>query len=160
MRLFQDIKSYRSLAHSGGWATLFDISFIYLILFRIGSAIYQSNRILFSPVRVFEKILEIVFGIYIPFGCKIDGGLIIFHCNGVIINGKSEIGRNCRIYARVCIGNRFPGDGTPIIGNNVTLGTGACVFGPVQIPDGVSIPANSVVTPRSIDQILHKSSEG
>ena len=59
------------------------------------------------------------------------------------------IGANCTLYARVCIGNRWPGDGTPVIGDNVTIGTGACIFGPVVIPDNFVVKANAVITPSS-----------
>jgi serine O-acetyltransferase len=75
---------------------------------------------------------------------------VIYHAFGVIVNGKTTIGANCTLYARVCIGNRWPGDGTPVIGDNVTIGTGACIFGPVVIPDNFVVKANAVITPSSL----------
>ncbi|EHQ8971739.1 serine O-acetyltransferase [Escherichia coli] len=154
MKLCEDIRAYIALTKKGGKATLFDISFVFLILYRLSSSLYNLNKKIFFPVRIIEKLLEIIFGIYIPFGAKIGGGLIIYHCNGIIINGKTTIGNNCQIYARVCIGNRYPGDGVPVIGDNVIIGTGACIFGPVFIPDGARISANVVITPGNIESIL------
>lgn len=147
MRLREDLAAYAALARQGGWATLFDLSLVYLALFRLGSGLYQRQRILFAPVRILEKLLELVFGVYVPFGAQIGGGLVIYHYHGIIINGQAQIGKNCRLYARICIGSRFPGDGVPQIGDDVTIGTGACLFGPITIPDGAVIPANAVVTP-------------
>jgi serine O-acetyltransferase len=154
VRLRDDLRAYTALAKEGGLATLFDLSLLYLVLFRLGSGLYQMNTLVFAPIRIFEKILEIVFGVYIPFGTRIGGGLVIYHYHGIIINGKTEIGKNCSLYARVCIGNRFAGDGTPKIGDNVVIGTGACIFGPIVIPPGSSIPANAVVTPRTLSQYV------
>ncbi|MAY32596.1 MAG: hypothetical protein CMM86_08330 [Rhodovulum sp.] len=155
MRLRDDLAAYwRFAKEGGGWATLFDLSIIYLVLFRLGSGLYRSQRKLFAPVRLLEKVLELVFGVYMPFGVDIGGGMMIFHYHGIIVNGKARIGRNCRLYARVCIGNRFPGDGVPEIGDNVTIGTGACIFGPVSIPSGTVIPANAVVTPKTVDTFI------
>lgn len=146
MRLRDDLRAYRSV----GWATVFDLSLVYLILFRMFSGLYQKNRKLFLPLRLFEKLLELVFGVYMPLGTQIGGGLVILHYHGLIVNGKAVIGRDCRLYPRVCIGNRFPGDGVPTIGDDVVIGTGACIFGPVHIPSGARIPANAVVTPKTL----------
>jgi serine O-acetyltransferase len=154
MRLCEDLAAYWALARKGGYASLLDLSLIYLILFRFGSGLYQLQRKIFAPIRLLEKLLELIFGVYIPFGAQIGGGLIIYHYHGIIVNGKARIGRDCRLHARVCIGNRFPGDGVPRIGDNVTIGTGACVLGPVDIPSGVVIPANAVVTPKTLPNYL------
>jgi serine acetyltransferase len=153
-RLSEYLKAYLKIGRLGGWATVFDLSLVYLILFRLFSGLYQLNRKIFLPVRIMEKLLEFLFGVYIPFGADIGGGLVIFHYHGLIINGRTRMGRNCVLYARVCIGNRFPGDGVPIIGDNVVIGTGACLFGPIEIPSGTKIPANAVVTPKTLPQFL------
>ncbi len=155
MRLADDLRAFWRLARDkGGWATLFDLSVLYLVLFRLGSGLYQINRRIFLPVRLLEKLLELVFGVYMPFGAQIGGGLIIFHYHGIVVNGKARMGRDCRLYPRVCIGNRYAGDGVPTLGDGVTVGTGACIFGPVSIPSGTVIPANAVVTPRTLGDFL------
>ncbi|WP_373356002.1 serine O-acetyltransferase [Pseudoroseicyclus sp. CXY001] len=149
MRFAEDLRAVRALARAHGPATLFDLSLVYLALFRLGSGLYRRHRI-FAPVRLFEKLLELVFGIHLPFTADIGGGLVIFHYHGIIINGGARLGRSCRLHARICIGNRFPGDGAPVLGDGVTVGTGAAILGPVEIPAGTRIPANAVVTPRSL----------
>jgi serine O-acetyltransferase len=44
-----------------------------------------------------------------------------------------------------------------VIGDNVVIGTGACIFGPVHIPSGAKIPANAVVTPKTLTQYLQEA---
>lgn len=63
--------------------------------------------------------------------------------NGIIIAGEATIGSNCTIYHQVTIGNN--GRGVPVIGNDVLIGAGAKIMGPVHIGNGVKIGANAVV---------------
>ena len=143
----------RRLHETGGNKSLilffFEQGFLFLLLYRIIDLTRDS--IAFTILRILlEKPLEFITKCYVPFSVKIGEGLILWHFYGVVINGKAEIGKNCTIYPRVCIGNRWPGDGAPKIGNNVTIGTGACVLGPVNIPDNAVIKANSLVTPKNV----------
>lgn len=62
---------------------------------------------------------------------------------GVFISTHAEIGRNCTIYQNVTIGSN--GGGAPIIGNDVLIGAGAVVIGPIKIGDGVKIGAGATV---------------
>jgi serine O-acetyltransferase len=142
----KDCQRYKSLPGYRGmvWWML-DQSFWVILTYRLFAG--ARGKWFHAPLRVFEKIAEFVFKCYLPTTARIGPGLVIYHAFGVIINGKSEIGPNCTLYARVCIGNRWPGDGTPIIGANVTIGTGACIFGPVHIPDNYTVKANAVITP-------------
>ena len=89
-------------------------------------------------------------------GCDIPAnvfgpGLCINHTEGIVVNGNSRIGSNCRINAGVNIGSfskfdkNFSDDNAPIIGNNVYIGPGAKIFGKIKIGDNVAIGANAVV---------------
>ncbi|MET0255158.1 MAG: hypothetical protein ABW193_05165 [Luteibacter sp.] len=44
------------------------------------------------------------------------------------------------------------------MGDNVTIGTGACIFGPVVIPDNFVVKANAVITPASLRESADRSS--
>lgn len=71
-------------------------------------------------------------------------GLSIAHCGLVVVNVDARIGKNCRIYVGVNIGEK---DGkAPKIGDNVYIGPGAKLFGDVVIGDNTQIGANAVVT--------------
>ena len=65
------------------------------------------------------------------------------HPNGVVIAPDANIGINCIIFQQVTIGTAD--GGYPTIGNNVLIGAGAKILGPVKIGDGAKIGANAVV---------------
>ena len=73
---------------------------------------------------------------------KIGKGLFVEHGNSTIIHANS-IGDNCWVNQNVTIGDS--GKGIPDIGNNVRIGTGAVVLGPIKIGDNVIIGANATV---------------
>lgn len=92
-------------------------------------------------------------------GCEIPAGsfgpgLCLNHTHDVVVNGYTKIGSNCRINAGVNIG-AFGKFGTaedssnnhnaPVIGDNVYIGPGAKIFGPITIGNNVAIGANAVV---------------
>ncbi len=56
----------------------------------------------------------VVTGADIPLNCRIGGGLLIPHPNGIVIHPEAEIGVNCLIFQQVTIGTRGKG-GAPII---------------------------------------------
>src|SRR5215471_21812415 len=64
---------------------------------------------------------------------------------GVVIHRRSVIGENCEISHHVTIGGRGGFYEVPVIGNDVFIGAGATVLGPVGIGDGAIIGANAVV---------------
>jgi len=66
---------------------------------------------------------------------------------GVVIGETSEVGDNVTIYHGVTLGGTTWAKGKrhPTIGNNVVLGTGAKILGPVRIGDNTRVGANSVV---------------
>lgn len=74
-------------------------------------------------------------------------GLTIVHAGTIVVSGKAKIGKNCRVHVCTNIGNAISHgeDGTPVIGDNVYIGPGAKIFGPISIGDNVVIGANSVV---------------
>lgn len=77
----------------------------------------------------------------------IDQGLKIWHYGCIIVNGHAKIGKNCQMHGDNCIGNKGDnGDGAPVIGDNVEIGVGAKIIGPIYIANNVKIGANAVVT--------------
>ena len=86
-------------------------------------------------------------GIEIHPGAKIGKGFVIDHGMGVVIGETTEIGNNVLIYQGVTLGGtgKETGKRRPTIGNNVVIGCGAKVLGPVNIGDNAKIAANAVV---------------
>ena len=66
--------------------------------------------------------------------CLCEKGLTIYHLNGIVINGYSEIGEHFVLHGNNCVGNDgIELDKCPKIGNHVRLGMGAKVIGNVHI---------------------------
>ena len=91
-----------------------------------------------------HRFWSVVTGADIPLDCKIGGGLLLPHPNGVVIHPAARIGVNCLIFQQVTIGATEKG--IPELGGHVDVGAGAKVIGPVHIGNHVKIGANSVVT--------------
>jgi len=83
-------------------------------------------------------------GADIPLTCKIGGGLLIPHPNGIVIHPGAEIGINCLIFQQVTIGTRNK-PGVPRIGDEVDIGAGAKILGSVNIGSHARIGANAVI---------------
>ena len=86
-------------------------------------------------------------GIEIHPGAKIGKRLVIDHGMGIVIGETAEIGDDCLIYHGVTLGGtgKDTGKRHPTIGNNVLIGAGAKVLGPILVGDNSRIAANSVV---------------
>lgn len=86
-------------------------------------------------------------GIEIHPGAKIGKRLVIDHGMGIVIGETAEIGDDCLIYHGVTLGGtgKDIGKRHPTIGNNVLVGAGAKVLGPIKVGDNSRIAANSVV---------------
>ena len=90
-----------------------------------------------------HRFWSIVTGAEIPLNCRISGGLMIPHPNGIVIHPDSEIGPNCFILQQVTLASN-PG-GAPRLGGNVLVGSGAKLLGDISIGDNARIGANAVV---------------
>ena len=77
---------------------------------------------------------------------NIGEGFVLYHYGATVINPSSVIGKNCHLHGNNCIGNAGPHNhGCPIIGDNVMLGVGAKVIGPVKIANNTIVAAGAVV---------------
>jgi serine O-acetyltransferase len=107
------------------------------------------QSLLWKPYSLLLKLrfrrLSIRLGFDIP--CNVFGpGLSIAHYGTIVVNGTARIGANCRIHAGVNIGTQAGHTHlAPKIGDNVYIGPGAKIFGPIEIESGIAIGANSVV---------------
>ena len=116
-----------------------------LIFYRIAHGLYKIK--LFFLARLISQLGRFFTGIEIHPGAKIGKGLFIDHGMGVVIGETAEIGDNVTIYHGVTLGGTGKDKGTrhPTIGNDVIIGCGAKILGPISIGDGAKIGANSVV---------------
>ncbi|WP_195970916.1 serine O-acetyltransferase EpsC [Clostridium thermobutyricum] len=116
-----------------------------MILYRISNKLYRKKW--FFLGRLISQIGRFLTGIEIHPGATIGRGLFIDHGMGVVIGETAEIGDDVTIYHGVTLGGtgKDTGKRHPTIGNNVIIGSGAKVLGPINIGNNVKIGANSVV---------------
>lgn len=100
--------------------------------------------------RLLQLLNFLVYGIETRPRCDIGGGLFLPHTHGTVIGARS-IGRNCTIFQGVTLGASQPDladidELRPVIGDDVTIGSGAKVIGAITIGTGSTIGANAVVT--------------
>ncbi len=92
-----------------------------------------------------HRFWSVVTGADIPLNCRIGGGLVLPHPNGVVIPPLAEVGPNCMIFQQVTLGTGSR-PGFPRLGGHVDVGAGAKILGGVSIGDHARIGANAVVT--------------
>ena len=87
-------------------------------------------------------------GIEIHPGARIGQRFFIDHGMGVVIGETAEIGDDCTLYHGVTLGGTSweKGKRHPTLGNNVVVGAGAKILGPLTIGDGARIGSNAVIT--------------
>lgn len=92
-----------------------------------------------------QRAVEILTGISIPPTAELGKGIFIPHFGGIVINSGSKLGDFCTISHDVTIGNKRPGGGAPVIGDNVYICAGAKVLGEITVGDHCIIGANAVL---------------
>jgi len=120
--------------------------FIHAIIhYRISHFLYKRKS--FFLARLISQVSRFFTGIEIHPGATIGKGLFIDHGMGVVIGETAEIGDNVTLYHGVTLGGtgKDTGKRHPTVGNNVTIGSGAKILGPITIGDDVKVGANSVV---------------
>ena len=97
--------------------------------------------------RILSNFARWYTGIEIHPGARIGRRFFIDHGMGVVIGETAEIGDDCTLYHGVTLGGTSwdKGKRHPTLGNNVVIGAGAKVLGPVHIGDNVRIGSNAVV---------------
>ena len=104
--------------------------------------------------RIISQFSRFLTGIEIHPKAKIGKNLFIDHGMGVVIGETSEIGNDVTIYHAVTLGGISPSIDSerqrhekrhPTIGNDVVIGSGAQIIGPVNVGNGARIAANAVV---------------
>jgi serine O-acetyltransferase len=116
-----------------------------LLAHRVAHAL-QSIGVPFLP-RVIAAISRSVTGIEIHPAAKIGDGFFIDHGMGVVIGETAEIGTDVTLYQGVTLGGTgfATGKRHPTVEDNVTIGSGAKLLGPITVGHGSKIGANSVV---------------
>lgn len=119
---------------------------VHAILFhRLASACWRVG--LKWLARFIAHFARWITGIEIHPGATIGKRFFIDHGMGVVIGETAEIGDDCTLYHGVTLGGTSWNKGKrhPTLGNNVVIGAGAKVLGPISVGDNARIGSNSVV---------------
>ena len=117
-----------------------------LLMYR-GSHFFYTKKRLFIA-RLISQLSRFLTGIEIHPGAQIGMGTLIDHGSGVVIGETSIIGDRVTIYQGATIGatgNEKEFKRHPTLGDDVVVGSGAKILGPVNIGDNCKVGANSVV---------------
>lgn len=127
-----------------------EIVFLYsgmhaLLAYRVSHKLYVTKH--YFSARLISQIARFFTGIEIHPGAKIGKGLFIDHGMGVVIGETAEIGDNCTLYQGVTLGGtgKDIGKRHPTLGDNVMVGAGAKVLGPLTIGSGSKVAAGAVL---------------
>ncbi|HEV7918817.1 MAG TPA: serine O-acetyltransferase [Solirubrobacterales bacterium] len=116
-----------------------------ILLHRVANAIAEAGVPLLP--RMISYVSRIITGVEIHPKATIGENFFIDHGAGVVVGETAEIGNNVTLYQGVTLGGTGlePGKRHPTVEDNVTVGSGAKLLGPIRIGHGAKIGANSVV---------------
>ncbi|MEG1849717.1 MAG: serine O-acetyltransferase EpsC, partial [Oscillospiraceae bacterium] len=122
-----------------------------ILLHRPAHWLYRHK--LFFTARLLSQATRLLTNIEIHPGAKLGHGILIDHGAGVVIGETAEVGDNCTIYQGATLGGtgKDKGKRHPTIGNNVLIGSGAKVLGPIVVGDNCKIASNAVLL-HSLDE--------
>lgn len=118
-----------------------------VLLYRVSHFFYRYK---IKPLSwLFCSLNQFIYGIEIAAACKIGPGLFIPHSHGTVI-GAFSIGANATVFQGATLGAKylafdFDNSSRPMLGDNVTVGSGAKVLGGIYIGSNSTVGANSVV---------------
>ena len=116
-----------------------------LLAHRVAHALHEAGVPL-AP-RLLANATRVTTGVEIHPAARIGDSLFIDHGAGVVIGETAEIGRNVTLYQGVTLGGTgfARGKRHPTVGDDVVVGSGAKLLGPIDVGHCAKIGANSVV---------------
>ena len=114
-------------------------------LHRLAHRLWQHNRLFLG--RLVSHVDRWLTGVEIHPGAKIGRRVFIDHGIGVVVGETAEVGDDVLIYSGVVLGGTSLENVKrhPTVGNNVMIGAGAMVLGPITVGDNARIGAGAVV---------------
>lgn len=140
-----DVRTDYAVLEGSTFSRVNNRGFQALCLYRIAHRAWMRGIPLLPMVCT--RVAQILYGIDIDHRARIGPGARIFHGVGLVIGPRAIVGRNVILYHGVTIGAPDHRKATtlPHLGDDVFVGAGAKILGPIDIGDGVRIGANAVV---------------
>ena len=147
-RIREDIQAVfeRDPAARTTWEVMTTYPGVHAVMMHRGAhALWRSN--LKWLARVLSNVARLITGIEIHPGARMGRRFFIDHGMGVVIGETAVIGDDCTLYHGVTLGGTSwqKGKRHPTLGNDVVVGAGAKVLGPIDVADGARIGSNAVV---------------
>lgn len=116
-----------------------------MLVYRMNNKLWKWK--LYWLARFFSSIARTLTGIEIHPGATIGRRFFIDHGMGVVIGETTHIGHDCTLYHGVTLGGTSWNKGKrhPTLGNDVVVGAGAKVLGPITLENGARVGSNAVV---------------
>jgi serine O-acetyltransferase len=116
-----------------------------LLAHRVAHVLHEAGVPLFPHAIAY--VAKSLTGVEIHPGARIGEGLFIDHGAGVVIGQTAELGDNVTLYQQVTLGGTgfAPGKRHPTVEDDVVIGSGAKLLGPIRVGRGAKVGANSVV---------------
>jgi serine O-acetyltransferase len=115
-----------------------------MTLYQVGRWCYL-HHIPLVP-QIMYRLIFLLAGAVVPMSVEIgEGTQFAYGGNGVVLHGRTRIGRNVLIAPQVTLGGRAGLDDVPIVDDDCYLGAGAKILGPIRLGRGAVIGANAVV---------------
>lgn len=132
-------------------AALFSSGFHAILCYRLNHWLWQKNWHLMA--RFLSGVCRFLTGVEIHPAANIGSGFFIDHGMGVVIGQTADIGDDVTLYHDVTLGGAtvFDKNGKvmtkrhPTLGNNVIVGSGAQILGPINIGNNAKVGSNAVV---------------
>ena len=152
--LRQDLRRIAEFKQNRPWPTfkllidsfLFDNGFQIVALHRLAYAFKKSGLPVIGPL--IGRLSQLVTGAEIAPAAEVGPGLMIGHGRGLVIGQWAKVGANCTIMHQVTLGATSLDTlgGMPTVGDDVFIGAGARIVGPVTVGDGALVGTGALVT--------------
>ncbi|UDF35089.1 UNVERIFIED_ORG: serine acetyltransferase [Shinella sp. XGS7] len=115
-----------------------------MVIYRLSHWLWR-HKVPLLP-RVLYALNRILFAIALPPSVQVGRDVLFGYSGlGIVVHARATIGDRVRISQNVTIGGRNGFQAVPVIEDDVVIGAGACVLGPIRIGKGARIGANAVV---------------
>lgn len=127
---------------AGGLRMMRTDAWLILLLFRLRT---RALRYRIPVVNRLLRLMQMMFGgVELGNDITLGQGVYFIHSLGTVVGGNARVGDRVRFLGNNTVGTARD-NGYPVIGNDVEVGCGARILGPVTIGDGAIIGANAVV---------------
>lgn len=116
-------------------------------LYRVGSKYLFLRPFVAIYALYYLKSSQIMTGISLPIGLSVGKGLMISHPGSIIVHPLAKLGSNINLAPGTVIGYGVVNGvgGYPVLGDDIFIGPGAKIFGPIHIGNNVQVGANAVI---------------